>query len=97
MPPLLYSTELARSVKLGNASSVREAGDESTSIKAKNAEIKATDRGAKYRPLEDTPISTDLVYGLINVRTDGKRIMCGYMKEKGSDFEIQIFHGGVEA
>ena len=38
----------------------------------------------------------DLVYGLINVRTDGERVMCGYMKEGSQDFELQLFRGGVE-
>jgi hypothetical protein len=46
--------------------------------------------------LENTPISTDLVYGLINVRTDGERVLCGYMKEGSQDFALQLFRGGVE-
>jgi hypothetical protein len=49
-----------------------------TSGQAAEAEIKAAERGAKFLPLNDTPIATDLVYGLINVRTDGTRVLCGY-------------------
>ena len=46
--PLIYSTELARSVKMGP-------GNEATG----NAKI-----------------VTGLIYGLVNVRTDGRRILC---------------------
>lgn len=42
------------------------------------------------------PIATDLIYGLINVPTDGTRVLCGYMKEGGNDFDIQVFRGSVE-
>jgi beta-lactamase superfamily II metal-dependent hydrolase len=97
LPPLIYSTELARSVRLDFASAVREKGAEATEIEAKRAEIRAAKKGARYRSLARTPISTDLIYGLINVRTDGERILCGYMKEKGSDFDILVFRAGVEA
>ncbi len=97
LPPLLYSTELARSVMLKKAAAVRKKGDSESSMAAKSAEIKSTERGARFLPLDKTPISTDLVYGLINLRTDGERILCGYMKESGNDFDIQVFRGGVEA
>lgn len=95
LPPLLYSTELARSVRLCYSAAVRQ-GSDGTPIKAADAEIKSAERGAQFVPLDETPISTDLVYGLINIRTDGTRVLCGYMKEGGNDFEIQVFRAGVE-
>ncbi|MBI5472368.1 MAG: MBL fold metallo-hydrolase [Ignavibacteriae bacterium] len=97
LPPLIYSTELARSIKLCTAAAVRERGKPSPLLQAANAEIKSSESGAKFRPLTHTPISTDLIYGLINVRTDGERILCGYMKENTSDFDIQVFRAGVDA
>ncbi len=96
LPPLLYSTELARSVTLREAVAVRKAGMEETRIPADEAEAKVSEQGAKFEPLEGMPIASDLVYGLINVRTDGTRVMCAYMKEGGDDFDIQAFRGGVE-
>jgi beta-lactamase superfamily II metal-dependent hydrolase len=96
MPPLIYSTELARSVRLAYVDSVRKTGDASSLIEAADAEIKADQSRARFRPLDATPISTDLVYGLINVRTDGSRVLCGYMKEEGNDFDIKVFLAGVE-
>ena len=96
LPPLLYSTELARSVKLAHASRVREITDTANELEAVEAEIKSEESRAKYLRLDNTPISTDLIYGLINVRTDGTRVLCGYMKESSNDFDIQVFRAGVE-
>lgn len=96
MPPLLYSTELARSVKLSEVAAVREIDDEDSQINAAEAEIRAVGGDARFIRLDRAPISTDLVYGLINVRTDGTRVLCAYMKEGGNDFDIQVFRGGVE-
>lgn len=96
LPPLIYSTELARSVKLTYASQVRQIDDEASEMRADQAEVKAIERGATYHRLENTPISTDLIYGLINIRTDGTRVLCGYMKESGNDFDVQAFRAGVD-
>ena len=75
---------------------VREIGDEETEIRAAKAEIKPAERGAEFQNLDETPIASDLVYGLINVRPDGTRVLCGYMTEGSQDFDIQVFRGGVE-
>jgi hypothetical protein len=96
LPPLLYSTELARSVRLAFAARVREANGTRPEIAAADAEIKAAGRAARFEPLEEVPISTDLIYGLINVRTDGDRVVCAYMKEQGKDFDVKAFKAGVE-
>jgi hypothetical protein len=95
LPPLLYSTELARSVRLSPVVAVRERGG--AEIAAADAELKPEGRSAKFTDLEPLPVALDLVYGLINIRTDGTRILCGYMKEGSSDFDLQVFKAGVEA
>lgn len=96
LPPLLYSTELARSVALAYAAKVRKEGGSSNVIDAAEAEVLAAAKGAMYRPLDHVPLATDLIYGLVNVRTDGERIMCAYMKEAGTDFDIQVFRAGID-
>jgi hypothetical protein len=96
LPPLLYSTELARSVRLREAAKVRDTKPPGVEIAAKNAEVKPQGRGTEFEPLEDTPIATDLVYGLINVRTDGTTIMCAYMEEAGPNFDVRVLRAGVE-
>jgi hypothetical protein len=49
---------------------------------------------AKYRPLPYTPVIVDLVYGLVNVRTDGVNILCATMVEKNNDFDVKVFRAG---
>ena len=49
-----------------------------------------------YRRLSWLPMATDLVYGLVNVRSDGQHILCATMKEGSSDFDLQVFQAGVE-
>ena len=96
LPPLLYSTELARSVKLACADKVRKAGAPASEFSADLAQVKPEGKNARFEPLDELPVATDLVYGLINVRTDGERVICAYMKEQGADFDIQAFKAGVE-
>jgi beta-lactamase superfamily II metal-dependent hydrolase len=100
LPPLVYSTELARSVKLGFARSVRvdldqQPGGPTQEISSGWTEIRPDLDNAGFRDLDQTPISTDLVYGLVNVRTDGDRILCATMEEKGGGFDVKVFEAGV--
>jgi hypothetical protein len=93
---------LARSVKLAYTASVRvelaERTENSTrTVKPEDTEIKAQQPKATFRPLEHTPFSTDLVYGLANVRTDGGHILCATMEKKGTDFDVKVFKAGVDA
>jgi hypothetical protein len=99
LPPLVYSTELARSVKLDYASAarvrLRDDGVKLRDVEPKDVEVLAGD-WTKYRSLRSAPLSTDLVYGLVNVRTDGQQILCATMLEKGNDFDIKVFKAGVD-
>jgi beta-lactamase superfamily II metal-dependent hydrolase len=56
--PLIYSTEVARSVKIDRVGGARQV--------------------------------TGLVYGLVNVRTDGRRILCATRDEKSLDWQIAV-------
>jgi hypothetical protein len=44
--------------------------------------------------LRYTPVMVDLVYGLVNVRTDGVNILCATMVEKNNDFDVKVFRAG---
>lgn len=97
-PPLLYSTELARSVRLARAARVRVDHDEDPCTRRRSfptdrAEVQP--KGGTYRRFSSTPISTNLVYGLVNIRTDGKRILCATLEEVGSEFDVKVFQAGV--
>lgn len=95
-PPLIYSTELARSVALQFASRARLAARPNEPIPPDDLETGFGSRDTgRYRRLARLPIATDLVYGLVNVRTDGDRILMGYMKEGSHDFDIQVFRAAT--
>jgi hypothetical protein len=97
MPPLLYSTELARSVGLDFAAHVRSVAEPKQPFKPEQLEADFDPSPAgRYRRLSWLPIATDLVYGLVNVRSDGERILCATMKEGSSDFDLQVFAAGVD-
>jgi len=97
MPPLLYSTELARSVGLDFASRTRTVAEPRVDYPPEQLEARFDDSPlGNYRRLSWLPMATDLVYGLVNVRTDGQRILCATMKEGSSDFDLQVFQAGVD-
>ena len=97
LPPLLYSTELARSVGLAFASHARTLAEPKQAFDPGQLEVDfdASPTGS-YRRLSWLPMATDLVYGLVNVRSDGQRILCATMKEGSSDFDLQVFQAGVD-
>jgi beta-lactamase superfamily II metal-dependent hydrolase len=96
--PLVYSTEIARSVALGFADKARfkeKKKEAFTTVSPKDAGVKA-ERWEDFRTLDKAPISTTLVYGLVNIRTDGKHILCATMKETGNEFDTRVFQAGVD-
>ncbi len=98
LPPLLYSTELARSVRLAQAERVRVDHDEDPDTMLRSFPIDRAEvrpRNGTFRRFSTTPISTDLVYGLVNIRTDGRRILCATLEEVGTEFDVKVFQAGV--
>ena len=100
--PLIYSTELARSINLGKPIKLIITGDSGETIIPKNdlgkvkiaAEVtKAGDLNptTKIRDLDRTYIVAGLIYGLVNVRTDGETILCATMNEKDHTWQIKKF------
>jgi len=100
-PTLIYSTEVARSVKQDHASGVRmreqgEPNDKFRNIGLSDTSVTAQPWGGKYHPLTEVNIATDLIYGLVNIRTDGRLILCATMKETGKSFDYYAFQAGVD-
>lgn len=101
MAPLLYSTELARSVKLDHASWARVDLDKdpstpSTRVSPRYVMVEKSGWKPKFRYLRYMLLAIKLVYGLVNVRTDGEHILCATMEEQGNDFDVKVFKAGVE-
>jgi hypothetical protein len=98
-PPLVYSTELARSVKLAFAKEVQVVRDPPPPEKVVPAVAGVVIEDAKppLRSLGRTPVAADLVYGLVNVRTDGQHVLCATLEEAGTEFDVKVFRAGVNA
>ncbi|HMS07859.1 MAG TPA: hypothetical protein PKE66_00060 [Pyrinomonadaceae bacterium] len=98
--PLVYSTELARTTNLGEPSKVTindPAGNTvipEDQLNTVTVEAKVTKAGdlnptTVYRRLNRTYIVAGLIYGLVNVRTDGNKILCATMNEKTRSWHIK--------
>lgn len=96
--PLLYSTELSRSVRLRTDMKVyakqknHDGSDRFDQVE--DAHVKGGKSGDTQVPLNRVHVADRVTYGLINVRTDGKTIMMAVMEEGDPDkpaFHIEKF------
>lgn len=102
--PLVYSTELARSVRLGTPSKL-EVRDQQGAVtdtynsldfqgmRVTSSEVQAGARRGETRTqgFAGRQIVTGLIYGLVNVRTDGSKILCATLDEAEDDWRIETF------
>lgn len=103
--PLVYSTELARSVSLGDpfklvvpetGGTKRDIeGSELVSSRVHYSEQKPGALGPekKSRSMGFTYVVAGQVYGLVNVRTDGRKILCATMNEGDGTWQIKTTEG----
>jgi beta-lactamase superfamily II metal-dependent hydrolase len=100
--PLIYSTEIARSLGLGKPEKMRVFDGTPQAADIKDAELDKTgiecskvNAGAiqpektKIKLNNQSRLVTDLVYGLVNVRTDGDRILCATLNENKYQWEVK--------
>lgn len=96
--PLVYSTEISRSYKLGKPYQVDIAGKPSihdmSTVNVLTKEVNAGDLNPqkKQRKLDKAYIVNGIVYGLVNVRTDGNKIICATLNEKSEEWEVKVFN-----
>lgn len=100
--PLIYSTELARSITLGKPNkltmtdSVTGQSIETEALGTIKVEAKVVKAGdlnptTIKKTLGNSYMVTGLIYGLVNVRTDGEKILCATMNEKDNSWQIKTF------
>lgn len=101
--PLVYSTELARSVSLGDPKKLEipksgggmqsVTGSKFDTSRIHYEETKPGDLNPqkKSRSLANTYVVAGQVYGLVNVRTDGHKILCATMNEGNGSWQIKTF------
>lgn len=92
--PLIYSTELARSYILDGASGFDELDEHGKVVqsikgeKLKRSRMKLEKQ--KYPvPLRSLRMVGNLIYGLVNVRTDGDKILCATRSEQADGWKIK--------
>jgi len=100
LTPLVYSTEIARSLQLGEIRRVSQRGGASFQGAALNeltAHIEVRKPG-QLRPLQQQRrlggrrhLVAGLVYGLVNVRTDGRTVLCATLNEGNGNWTIKTF------
>lgn len=87
--PLMYSTELSRSIELFDCFAVFDEQDR----RIPKASLQAVGRSKRAEgvraPFRDWLLGTRMIYGLINVRTDGRRILLGVLKESEASFQVE--------
>lgn len=102
--PLVYSTEISRSINVGKPTKlthenlVNSSGNtlevaDLDKVKIDYEVVKAGDLNPtkRSRPLAKRLIVDGIVYGLVNVRTNGDKILCAVLNEKKTKWEYQTF------
>lgn len=94
--PLVFSTEISRSVRIGDPYKA-EVNDQEVNEDNVKVFYKRTASGAlrpekKDKRLDQLKVVDGIVYGLVNVRTDGETIICATLNEGKHKWEIKKFN-----
>lgn len=96
--PLIYCTELGRSVDLGFPKKLNER-DSSGSVTSSltgaaldRSSLEITKAKKDEVKFEEAMVVGGLIYGLINVRTNGEKILCATLDESSSAWRIKTFN-----
>jgi len=103
--PLIYSTEVARSYRIGEPYEVfyknyptPEGHLNIQLTQTHNPKVKYTETAAgdlrprkRSRRLNRLYVVSGVVYGLVNVRTDGNKILCATLNEKDNTWDVKTF------
>jgi beta-lactamase superfamily II metal-dependent hydrolase len=102
--PLVFSTELARSIALGKVNQVDRLnaqnqvveeilGDKLDRYKTRYKITMAGDRAPKSgsAKINKRRIAAKTTYGLINIRTDGRTVMCAALNEREFEWNVTTF------
>lgn len=104
--PVAYSTEVSRSIDIGKLTSIvdpncsHDGEDIAVTLEPRDFAtlpyevVKAGDLNPKKesRPyFANTRVVHGVTYGLVNVRTDGSKILCATLNEKKDKWEVEAF------
>lgn len=101
--PLVYSTELARSVSVADPVTITAKDTAGNAIELKGAALNSAKVDFRFRKpgglsaskgvrtLGQGSIAAKLIYGLVNIRTDGRKILSATMNEGDGTFAVKTF------
>jgi hypothetical protein len=97
--PLVFSTEIARSVGLGRITGLADRSGKSVTtgavgdLLATYQQIQVGDLNASTKTvsLRNAYLAAGIVYGLVNVRTDGRKVLCATRDEKTRTWDVATF------
>lgn len=103
--PLIYSTEISRSYRLANPEKIEYKGyptagqpldivltdEPNTKIFYKRTESGALNPSTKQKTMDKVYIIDGIRYGLVNVRTDGRKVLCATLNEGKDEWEVKTF------
>ena len=95
--PLIYSTEIARSVRIAKIDSVTAAAvevlkrDSIAQVDYSEVSSGALRPKKGKRSWKNMMAVVGIVYGLVNVRTDGRKILCATMNEGNASWDLRTF------
>ncbi|MHC4119068.1 MAG: ComEC/Rec2 family competence protein [Planctomycetota bacterium] len=93
--PLVYSTELARSLDLGYPRRFEELDSDDQIVHSvsgaalRRSRMHISKSRKAVKQCKGAMVVGDLIYGLVNVRTDGNRILCATMDERGGRWRVE--------
>ena len=96
--PLIYCTELGRSVDLGFPKKLNERDSGGavtgslTGAALNRSSLEITKAKKDEVKFEEAMVVGGLIYGLINVRTNGEKILCATLDESSSAWRIKTFN-----
>lgn len=97
-PPLVYSTEIARSYEMDYAARTRvRLPDQSVETVPSYYSWLRLLKETDFRRTSRLAIAAELIYGLVNIRTDGEWILCATRSELTGGFNIEVIRAGEYA
>lgn len=104
--PLVFSTEVSRSYRIGHPQEVSQKGysinkskidvtlDEldKVSVKYEHTKSGGLYPSKKENSMDRLKVVDGIVYGLVNVRTDGEKILCATLNEGKEKWEVKSFN-----
>lgn len=97
--PLIYSTELARSIEISRPTKLLAVENNAAPLEITGSDLdksvieyKKSEQTRKKNLNSKSRIVSGLIYGLVNVRTDGEKILCATLNESDYKWDIKTIN-----